>query len=165
MTSMPTFTIPPCSVAIVDTTGPIAVEREVVADPVITPAPTFTDPLASNASNDTTSCRDLWVCADAIAVCGEVTSRIKRYVAFPSSSFLIPLFFPSPRHPQPTFSSISTNVLCASCYNTCTDDGVLSTPPCTIPPKTTATITSEEGPRSTLDICEEQAWMCAPDWW
>jgi hypothetical protein len=167
MTEMPTFLMPSCSITatqpdITATSTPAAIESSV--PPAITPAPIYEDPLAPKAGNETYGCRAQWVCVDALASCGDVSTRYGSYVPIlPDAPPNIPSIEKLTHHPN-------------SCFNTCTNEGILSTPPCTIAPEPTHAADHQHGPpepkpespappREHPDFCDEKPYMCAPLGW
>ncbi|KAH7391689.1 hypothetical protein BKA66DRAFT_439491 [Pyrenochaeta sp. MPI-SDFR-AT-0127] len=82
ITEMPTFTVPECS----SSPTPASTDEDVYppfprvgfptttsSNALITPAPTFDSTYDYNYATGSTTCSSLWICLDALAVCGDVT--------------------------------------------------------------------------------------------
>ncbi|KAF2033883.1 hypothetical protein EK21DRAFT_86034 [Setomelanomma holmii] len=135
ISAIPTFSVSECTNLPASNTTPTAEVTLTSFEPVITPAPGPWYPTGVSKGN--TTCSALWICVDAIAVCGGETVGYGACYNTCTKTKLTPLPCTLPSvTPTPTSESNSTS-------------SAVWTPP----------------PRSYLRICEAKPWMCAPKGW
>ncbi|KAH7073101.1 hypothetical protein BKA63DRAFT_577172 [Paraphoma chrysanthemicola] len=132
-----TFTAPECPKPTSTTLSAYPNETITSISPTITTIPEGYHPTGYPTGN--TTCSELWICVDAIAVCGSETMGYGACYDTCTSTTLVP--------PPCTLSSVTPASTTTSAVESTTT--AMPTPP----------------PREHKDLCDEKPFMCAPKGW